>query len=537
MLRNINNLTRRFIVPSVGRSGMTSPVMRVGRVLDMRVFSSEKKAFDQGILEQSLIHDVTDQQSSTVKYVVPWFLKSMPPSYFNQIREELQRSHIKAIAAIHDLGVKSDLSLKIETKRGSSTEITVISTKTSTDSLLNQLNTLPTFATSHMSEVAIYSSKDGELGVNVFTFSPNDAIMSCSPDKAQHIFNFVEEVKAGKHVANSNIPAFSPLFERDALSQYISHCSPGYINTTSPRRFMIQRELYEKVRGTEGSAVHFENYQGTGGPANAGWVSIAAGNVLPDVLLRTTARMLKAHGIDIWRVHLDQVHDPLLTIPKDGDVPAQTGYVSLLRILVTPNPGKVDATHPKFGPQFINALTRDIKRSKWLDDSVMELGLEKCPKIGVDHAEVITTLASMLHGPLNKMLPGVFPSVKAITNEVTTNDYLATQTKQVAQLFIDKFNPNLNATEREAMNRDIEERTNKYRSAFLKVQREGARVALLKMLDAVNMTLRTNMYFEDRYALSLRVDPRLMLTDAELMLANRYHMAFSSLMSYFQRFP
>jgi hypothetical protein len=67
MLRNINNLTRRFIVPSVGRSGMTNPGMRVGRVLDMRVFSSEKKAFDQGILEQSLIHDVTDQQSSTGK--------------------------------------------------------------------------------------------------------------------------------------------------------------------------------------------------------------------------------------------------------------------------------------------------------------------------------------------------------------------------------------------------------------------------------------------------------------------------------------
>jgi hypothetical protein len=89
-----------------------------------------------GDMEQALMEEIAIQQSDTVKTVVPWFLNEMPNSYFKQIREELQRSHIKAMAALHDLGVKSDLSMQIITKSDSATEVTYINTQISRGSLI-----------------------------------------------------------------------------------------------------------------------------------------------------------------------------------------------------------------------------------------------------------------------------------------------------------------------------------------------------------------------------------------------------------------
>ena len=40
---------------------------------------------------------------------------------------------------------------------------------------------------------------------------------------------------------------------------------------------------------------------------------------------------------------------------------------------------------------------------------------------------------------------------------------------------------------------------------------DSARVVLVKLLSAVTATLRTNVFNEDRYALSLRLDPSIMM--------------------------
>ena len=57
---------------------------------------------------------------------------------------------------------------------------------------------------------------------------------------------------------------------------------------------------------------------------------------------------------------------------------------------------------------FQEALTRSLRRAKWLDDDVAELGLVLHPQIGLDRAEVILALCSMLHGPLSKLNPYAF---------------------------------------------------------------------------------------------------------------------------------
>jgi hypothetical protein len=76
-----------------------------------------------------------------------------------------------------------------------------------------------------------------------------------------------------------------------AMGEYISHCSPSYVKGSQPRRFLLQRGLYEKVKGTDDTAVHIETYSGRGGPptGTAAWVTIAAGNAFSDELLKLTA--------------------------------------------------------------------------------------------------------------------------------------------------------------------------------------------------------------------------------------------------------
>lgn len=51
---------------------------------------------------------------------------------------------------------------------------------------------------------------------------------------------------------------------------------------------------------------------------------------------------------------------------------------------------------------FMSILRRDLKRSKWLDNETTNLGLQRFPTMGLDKAEVITALCSMVHGPLYK---------------------------------------------------------------------------------------------------------------------------------------
>ena len=46
--------------------------------------------------------------------------------------------------------------------------------------------------------------------------------------------------------------------ERDGLIEYMKKCSENYITRSDPRRYLQQRMLFEKVSGTEGTAVHVE---------------------------------------------------------------------------------------------------------------------------------------------------------------------------------------------------------------------------------------------------------------------------------------
>lgn len=496
----------------------------------------------QKLTEQALIHDISLHQMETVKQVVPWFLKAMPDSYFNQVSEEMRRSHLQAVAAIHDLR-QSDLSLKIMNKEpDGKIHVTILSTHTRSGSFLGQLEQLmqSPMPQHDLANIKVFSSEDGQFALNIFTFEPKASeIPTATMDDAKHIMQAIEEVKAGKHDDNPRVPKYDEnLFSEASMKEYVAKCSPQYVQSSHPRRFMIQRALYEQVKGTDDSAVHIEKYHGTGGPPSgtAAWVTLAAGNVFPDELLKLTADMLAMRGMDIWRAHMDNVYDPGNSIPADQNSAYSPGYTTQLRLLVSPDPSVSTSPDSIFGPDFVPRFTRDLKRCKWLDDMTLRLAFQKdAPhkkQFGASKAEVVTALCSMMHSPLSKQYPIAFASTQSIVDTVTSSPYLAEQAEAIAQLFLDRFNPAIVSIDKEAADVDFEKRSAAIQSRLARLQREEARFALQKMLDAVKYTLKTNFYNDDRYALSLRVDPAVMFSEEEMNGPNKKELPFGVFFSH-----
>jgi hypothetical protein len=133
----------------------------------------------------------------------------------------------------------------------------------------------------------------------------------------------------------------------------------------------------------------------------------------------------------------DDINQP---IPEDL---AGTGYVTMLRLLVSPGSDMpvADAASLREDSLFFTVLKQDLKRAKWIDDETMELGLVRHPSIGVEKAEVITALCSMLHGPLSKVNNGLFSSVRTIISTLDSSPHFINSADAIAELFLDRFRP------------------------------------------------------------------------------------------------
>ena len=65
--------------------------------------------------------------------------------------------------------------------------------------------------------------------------------------------------------------------------------------------------------------------------------------------------------------------------------------------------------------------------------------LRRFPWLGVEKAEIITALCSMLHGPLAKEDNQAFASIKNIIDSIAANPLFMQYADLIAQLFLDRF--------------------------------------------------------------------------------------------------
>lgn len=392
---------------------------------------------------------------------------------------------------------QSELTLKIENpdRENQGKFVTYINSQSTAGLLWNQIKNLNVPEGHFLKNVNVFTSMDSELALNIFHFKKNGTKnRGATLENAAWILQYIEELKAGKHASDPNAPAYNEkLHSQTAIAEYLKRVSPNYAANSNARRFLIQRELFEKVRGTDNSAVHIEPAKHNGNATNSSWVTIAAANVLSEVLLRLCSGVITARGLDISRAHLDIIDDSTADAANS---------VVMLRLLVSP----VDAkSNLNTNSDFAEVLRSDLQRIKWLDNATTELGLTRYPSLGLDKAEVITALCSLLHGPLFKQDAHNFASISSIIQLVSANEKVLGIAESIATLFLDRFNPKkrLGDTEFNARSEEIRKKINV-------MQFEAAQVLLNKMLDSVHATLRTNFYFPERYALSMRLNPTIM---------------------------
>lgn len=155
-------------------------------------------------------------------------------------------------------------------------------------------------------------------------------------------------------------------------------------------------------------------------------------------------------------------------------------------------------------------MKRDLIRVKWLDDLTIRLGIQgHHPSIGLEKAEIISSFSSMLHGILYQKYPHAFPSIHSIIEFLIGNKKYIELSTSIAQLFLDRFNPK-NPLSDDDFNQRSTALSNKIMSS---IQVESACFLFNKMLESVHGTYRTNIYNDNRYALSLRVDPKILLPE------------------------
>ena len=201
--------------------------------------------------------------------------------------------------------------------------VTFITNGTSTGTLHSQIKNLVTPPNSELTHVHVYSSMDNSMALNVFSFQHKDNAVTkmATHADAKHIFDYLSELKAGKHANDKTAPKYSETFSEANMDAYLKNLPASYASKSTPRRFLIQKEMYDRVKGAE---VHIEEFEPT-----SSWVTIAAANVLPDVLLRLSSSMIAARGLDVSRAHLDSILD------ETNNLPDHVGNVTMLRLLVS----------------------------------------------------------------------------------------------------------------------------------------------------------------------------------------------------------
>jgi hypothetical protein len=223
--------------------------------------------------------------------------------------------------------------LKIETKHNDgSSEVTFILSDSTPGVLNRQIKSLVIPTDSRLSNVKVFSSMDGQLALNIFYFeSTKGAKEVATRNDAKQVYEFAEDLRTGKIQADpvNNVPAYHEFFSEKALDEYFQRITPSYVLAVcDPRRFLLQRIMFEKVRSTESVDVHIEHSMTPG--VNGSWLTIAAANVLPEVLLSLSSAIITAGGLDIYTAFLDTVNDAENEIGPD-----MPGYVTTLRLLVS----------------------------------------------------------------------------------------------------------------------------------------------------------------------------------------------------------
>ena len=415
----------------------------------------------------TVIDQVTNSLRATAEEVVPWFLNQMPLMYFQDTSEEEQLAHLRAMIAAKASGKPIELTLRSE----DSSQWTMMRPRDYPGVLAEIMEELPWDQT--LRTAKIHTATDGELVLDTFEFGEPTPFAIDDPDHTDRLNEMIA-------YADQHMQAITA----DEVRSYFARSSEEYIMTVTPLRMAKHWQLVESLSGTDGTMVELE----TETDPTLSRIIVAVSNSTRRSMLQRIATRLSKSRVNIHRAYLDSVDD------------GNNGWITLVGCVVQgPEGGPIDPSSDLW-----QEIRQDLLRLKWYDHRTLELGYEH-PDIGLRKAEIITALIDLSYQILVKKNPYAFNPTR-LHSLMTGNLEVAAS---IADLFHQRFDPdNLMSddayeTARATIRETIENT----------VDLEDARTLFETMLRAVNAVKRTNLFLEDRYALSMRIDASILTTD------------------------
>eukprot|EP00941_MAST-03F_sp_MAST-3F-sp1_P003753 g3753.t1 len=524
--------------------------------------------------------------------IVPWFHEQMPDLYFQSVPLSDRLDHLRLLTTFHGSVAKPP---QVAAWSSDGTQLTILINNlkgeedASAGKLLKMLQPSDVVPASvetkdgHtlLSRVSRFVSKDNSLTVMLFQYgsqrvlNPNAGVPKSEKIAVnrENVLKWVENEKARGNgndielraqlqktlnLAADQLPANTTWLEPESLKTYMdSQCSDGYLRLiASPRTFMIHRALFESIKGSEGARVHVERIgehnggltKQDGSPEHR--IILAANNVIPKVALRRVVEVLNSYGLSTLSINMDTVEDPssvdaFAGCEETGLLPSK---VTLLRMRLSQDQRLLKGL-PVLDENGWQQIRSDIVRLKWLDNFCFDI--RNNPVFGdgmtLAHAEVISAMTHVLHGPMAKLNQHLF-TLSGIKTFVCHREQ-APFVKQIAELFMRRFVPNKgenyhqvskedeSSVQPECLDGEFRSQNNDYsnispitdeeyrnevsqlKQSIIEKVESGAQISqegkqvLFNMIDVIDSTLKTNFFVPHRFALGLRLDPAFMGTN------------------------
>ena len=394
----------------------------------------------------------------------PDFLNKMPDPYFRDTDEATLLVHLSAVVAASAAGVTPRMILKDPKEQ----TWTFVHDQSYRGLLADLVEQLP--RDQPLASAKIHTATDGKLVLDVFRFGHASRFDESDPRQAAKLAAIVAYARGlGDDGALEELPG------------YVAQCSADFIMAASPIRIYETWCLAHQVETTD-EVVCSMSTQSDPGLAR---ISIVAGNTDTRALFERYVRFFGRLGYDITRAFLDVIR-------------ADEGHsVSSIGFVVRDPEGTLAPDSEAWA-----SLRANLKRLRWIDDQVLERFAANV-QLGLNRAEVIVTLARLIHPQLARDNPFAFTRNRLFQYI----DRTPSMSIAVADVFLARFEPEAPLTEAEVAKRlaALSDRIDD------EVDAETARRFWETLLDAVRSVRRTNAYREDRYGMALVVDPSLFL--------------------------
>ena len=415
----------------------------------------------------ALTDELTGSFRETAESIVPWFVKNMPLVYFQDTDRVTILSHLRAIIAAKASNRPIELTLRNE----DSSQWTLMRPMQYPGVLAEMVAQLP--HDPPLRAAKIHTADDGQLVLDTFEFGAAPKFDVNDPEQAAKVEKTIEYAR--EH---------APHIGQDEVRAHFRRCSAEYVATVTPLRLCKHWALFKQVSSTDSTAVELEP---EADPTKSR-IILAAGNSTTRTMLERIAFRLSHSSINIQRAYLDIIDDP------------PSGSVSLLGFVVQgPDGSAIDPASENW-----QRVRKDLIRLKWIDQPTLDLDYRH-PDLDLVQAEVIMALCHLVHQVLVKEDSHAFDRERIC--KLTEREL--PQSKKIVNLLLERFEPTKPLDDDSFTARTIELRA----EIDSEVDLPDARAVLHKLLDAVHAVRRTNVYLQDRYALSMRIDPNFMTTE------------------------